>query len=652
MNFSLNGLRQGALRPPRLINRRGRALLLAPAVLAALALGLAPAAATAETATFSATETVPVPPASDFAGTGGGDGWSVALSSTAVFNVFHHQHYLGVACHLQSNASICPGWEPKAGQEYKEIVEPAGLKSGFATATQPGMYLDRTTGRLYVYATRIADNTAGVVCVDINSAEEDPFCGFTELSGANEAEIPYEGTIGNPVLVPHGSELRLYAFNYNDGPQAGAKNKLMCFDVTAAKPCAGQPFAVALPAGNVENWSPRPTTSQIGTDVVTPVAVEGKVWLTCWNGEQLTPCTGSWPVKTEATGVNGTVFPLLTPSGATSGVCFATAGDPCWNLSGQPVVTPGKLPEVIGEGGYYESPAVVIGPRIYIASDYTESVKCFSYSTGEGCPNFPKTFTGLENLYTVNPDPERPTCLWVNSDGGAGQIQSFDAYTGGKCGEGAVRVLAGQFVVDSPKCEPASYETIQVLKPTRSEYTSGTVALANGNGESLGLPELTLNSSGSASLVGLHLNSSSGLPQFLFTFNGLKSSGEVQVRLTWKGNYNTECIKPGQHIARPLVKAHLASTPTVCIKARSYEASVSGSPIETVTYKVNGRTVAVVRRANSHGRWNAKIGLRAGVKEHLTAYVKYQPYVSVGSSTLKRTLLRCAAPKKKPAFTG
>jgi len=304
---------------------------------------------------------------------------------------------------------------------------------------------------------------------------------------------------------------------------------------------------------------------------------------------------------------------------------------------------------------------VVLGPRIYVPTNYAnysevesagaEAVKCYSYATDAACPNFPKKFKELEYLYTVNPDPERPTCLWVNSDGGEGQIQSFDAYTGGKCGEGAVRVLTGQFVVNSPKCEPASYESIQVTKPGRSEYTSGTVGLDNGNGESLGLPELTLDSTGTASLKGLNLNTATGLPQFLFTFNGLKSSGEVVVVLTWKGTYDTSCIKPGMKVARPLVKAHIAATPKACIKASSYTASVTGSPIETVTYRVNGKTVAVVRKPNSHGKWNARIHLRAGVTEHLTAYVQYQPYVSVASSKLKRTLLRCAAPKK-PAFTG
>ncbi len=491
-----------------------------------------------------------------------------------------------------------------------------------------------------------------MACVETNSTATDPFCGFTPLSGTGEAPLTGYSAIGGATVSPHGTEQYFYAFNFADGAQTGTKNKLMCFDLTKGSACPGQPYAIPVPAALTNEDSAGMMAATIGGEVIVSLIDSGfSTWDSCWSNEKMANCSGTWPVKVGDDEL-GTPFPLLTSSGAATGFCVAISTTPCFNLSGQSVASPAKLHEVIGETGYWAGPAVVLGPRIYMP-DNENFVKCFSYATGESCPNFPKHFEGLDLLYTVNPDPQRPTCLWVNSDDGEHQIQSFDAYTGGKCGEGAVRVLAGQFVVNSPKCEPASYESIQVIKPARNEYASGSVGFANGNGESIGLPEEPLDSAGSASLLGLHLNSNTGLPQFLFTFNGLKVSGAVEIKLTWKGTYTAECIKPGQHIARPLVKARLASTPTLCTKASSYEASVSGSPIETVTYKVNGHTVAVVRRANSRGHWNARIHLRAGVREHLTAYVKYQPYVSVASSTLKRTLLRCAAPKKTaPAFTG
>ena len=97
-------------------------------------------------------------------------------------------------------------------------------------------------------------------------------------------------------------------------------------------------------------------------------------------------------------------------------------------------------------------------------------------------PGFPKAFSNLGLLYTVNPDPQRPSCIWVNSDDGTQQIQNFDAYTGGPCGEGPVRVLAAGIVAPSEQCIPANYTSLQVTVPARSSYTSGSVQFEDFDG--------------------------------------------------------------------------------------------------------------------------------------------------------------------------
>ena len=94
-----------------------------------------------------------MPPASNFQGSAGGDGWGVALSSTQVFNVFHHDTQLRVACHNQTDASNC--WST----ESETITDGSG--NNFASSGQPGLYLDQTTGKLYVYATRLRWNRWG-----------------------------------------------------------------------------------------------------------------------------------------------------------------------------------------------------------------------------------------------------------------------------------------------------------------------------------------------------------------------------------------------------------------------------------------------------------------------------------------------------------
>ena len=141
----------------------------------------------------------------------------------------------------------------------------------------------------------------------------------------------------------------------------------------------------------------------------------------------------------------------------------------------------------------------------------------------------------------------------MNADGDTDQIQDFDAYTGEACGGGTVRVLASQFVAPAPQCAPANYVSLQVLEPSRSSYTEGSVAFANGDGELIpGMPEITLDETGSASLNGLDLNTTTGLPQFLFSLkNPTGPVGSVKVRLTWEGNYDESCAGEGRTVTEP-----------------------------------------------------------------------------------------------------
>ncbi len=497
------------------------ALVVLLACVACLAAATSAGAESETYSTYSAIQSVPVPPASHFAGNGGGDGWAVALSETNVYNVFHHQPFIGVACHEQSNAQSCAGWP-------KTITE-TGTGAGFTSQPQPGLYLDQHTGKLYVFATRLTDDTGGVVCIDTTSTETDPFCGFTELTGKGEAPLTTNRGISglsNPMVVDRGGEKLWYSFNFAQGTREGDKDELTCFDLTTGAACANQPYAVTLPAGTIEttNNEPDGETAVIGGETIIPMNVSGEAWVACFNTAGQESCGGKWPVKIGGNYHYGAPFPMLSAGGMTTGVCVPAVGDPCFNLEGESLSTPANMPSAIGETEEWNGPGLTIGPRVYIphaAASDGEAVDCFDYSTGESCANFPKVLPGIVLLYTVNPDPQRPTCIWVNSDADDGtqpvQIESFDAYTGEACGGGTVRVLASQFVAPAPQCTPANYVSLQVLEPPRSSYTEGSVAFANGDGElTPGLPELTLDETGSASLNGLDLNTTTGLPQFLF----------------------------------------------------------------------------------------------------------------------------------------
>ena len=176
---------------------------------------------------------------------------------------------------------------------------------------------------------------------------------------------------------------------------------------------------------------------------------------------------------------------------------------------------------------------------------------CFDYSTGQSCANFPKLLTNLSLLYTVNPDPQRPTCVWVNADFGGSQIQSFDVYTGGPCGQGDIRALASQFVVNKPACYPITYDSLQLVSPapapTPAERCSSQMGTAT---PYRGRPTARWTPAGRCDLSGLSLNTATGLPQFVVNLTGGGNPGQVVIKLTWTATYDPSCIGPGITVAQ------------------------------------------------------------------------------------------------------
>src|SRR4051812_46778254 len=304
--------------------------LFAAAALLALALALVPArAGAAGGVTFSSTQTLPVPPASDYAGQGGGDGWGITLRGDAgaghpaeVFNIFHHDSLLQVACHKQSNASDC--YVAKSLDQQNLFFSGAG---------HSGAYLDPATSKLYAYTAgrSVVQGTdvytAGVVCFDTLAADNgaDPYCGFTPLSAAGDADhSTYYTLVSNPVQV--GS--RLFAFNFVTGAGvSGTKNTLLCFDLTTFAACSGQPFTVNLGLGEsaASVTPPGPPIATDGTRIFVPINGNGS-HIGCLDLTNSVPatCAGSWPVADTSglTGSAGPPVPMLTPSGQPNGICL------------------------------------------------------------------------------------------------------------------------------------------------------------------------------------------------------------------------------------------------------------------------------------------------------------------------------------------
>lgn len=636
-----------------LLRSRISFLLLMAAVFAAI--GVASAGA-AETAVYSATQTIPVPPASNFSGQAGGDGWGIELSNTQQFNVFHHSASLTVACHEQADASPC--WSPRT-------ISEGG--SNFAVNGHPVMHLDQSTGRLYVWGSRNSDSTGGVVCIDTTQAASNPnpFCGFTALTPAGDS--PPQGFastsgIGIGMLVGH----RWYAFNYVNGSGvSGAKNELLCFDVSTKAPCDGQPFAVAIGAGTVSSSGfPEPATAAIGTRLILPLNT-GESRLACFDTSSQTSCGGSFPstLGFSYAASAGSPFPSLDSSGVITGFCLPIGSIPCYDLSGAAAPTPAGLPGAITPNSPWNGPAVVVGPRVLVANGNSNEVRCFSYVSGASCPGYPKALNNLSLLYSVNPDPQRPTCLWVNADTGSAQIQSFDAFTGEACGTGATRVLASQFVVATKQCEPATYTSLRIVSPGRASYTNGSVQFADGDGNAIpGATERVADGNGVVDLSGLNLSTATGLPQFLVQLAGGSSDPkEVTLELTWTGVRDDACVRPGTRVSAPAAQA---ATPVITVSASSVDlppaqrclsrrrfnihiVSHRRDPLKRATVLVAGKPVRVVsRRIGGRRRLAATVDLR-GVKKS-TVSIRIRAVLRSGKvKTGRRTYLTCSSKRKR-----
>ncbi len=513
-------------------------LVLGAGVLAARVPGAA-----AESVVYTAQITVPAPPASNFSGaSGGGDGWGLAFTSTQVFNVFHHDSVMSVNCHNQSDATAC--WTG-----FKTVVDASN--GNFATAYAPGLFVDQATGKLYVPGVRASDSTGGVVCIDTTlpaaATGAQLFCGFTALGAAGDSVGGGSDGLSAPVIV--GS--KWYIFNGVPGAATGTKDGLLCFDLDAKAPCAAQPFT--LDRGGVDVSGLTYPIGQVGTRVFIQIKGSSAAKLACFDTATNAACGGAWPVT--VTGAAGAPFPLLDTSGNPIGVCAPAGSVACFSLTGAVAALPPGLGVAIGSTTPYNGPSVKIGPRVYVPEgDFNSSaggVGCYDFAQQAGCASFPKTFTNLRYLYSVNPDPARPSCIWVNADNGTAQIQNFDAFTGGPCGQGAIRILTSSIVVPNNACIPASYTSLQVLSPARSTYGAGTIAFQDASGNALpGTPDRPLDAHGLTDLSGLNLSTTNGLPQFLLTLpNPSVAITEVQIELKWTGMYATECL--GSRVTAP-----------------------------------------------------------------------------------------------------
>ncbi|HXR29136.1 MAG TPA: hypothetical protein VN772_06105 [Solirubrobacteraceae bacterium] len=89
-----------------------------------------------------------------------------------------------------------------------------------------------------------------------------------------------------------------------------------------------------------------------------------------------------------------------------------------------------------------------------------------------------------------------------------------------------------------------------------------------------------------------------------------------------------------------------------CIARSSYVASVHGSSIASVTFKLDGHTVKTLHKPTSGSTYAVRLNLRAGSAHHVTMHVVFTSTSKTATETLHQTVARCAVHRALPRFTG
>ena len=501
---------------------RGVALLAATVTSVGM-LSFGSAASAASTVQLTKDVTVAAPPSSSFSTATSGDGWDVQFYGSRIFNIFHHNAgAYQIDCHEQNDGSHCAD-----GASWPKTITDGG-GGAFGTPGHATGWVDPSTGDFYGWTTRAADKTGGVLCVDLASTDANPFCGFTPLTGPNEAAMPMGSGVDGGALVGG----KMYAIDSASG--SALDGALLCFDTVTKSACDGQPFAqsdLSNINSSVYDWT------AVSGGKVFSATDDGK--LDCFDPSSDAICSGNWPVT--APGNQAKPFPMLDASGANVGICVPQPSVvPCWNFDGSSATTPDALKSAIVQGGSWES-TTTIASRVLVAGS-NSVVYCYDFATDAQCANFPKSIAGSSLLYTVNLDPNRYGCIWTNADGGTSQIQNFDAFTGDSGCSGTTRVAA-TVLIPNTQCAALSWTSMQIISPATTDYTGATVDLTDNSGTAIaGATALAVDGSGTVDLTSLNPPIDGLMPIFGIAFdNATFDPAGIQLRFTWESPDDLAC---------------------------------------------------------------------------------------------------------------
>lgn len=562
------------------------------------------AASTPSTQSVSQVVTIPTAPMSSFAGAAGGDGFNAAVADGRVYSVFHHQAQLQASCLQQSTGAACG-----AGWPYISAVS-----DGIGTPMSSYAFVAPDGDALYAYAL-LPDRSAGVMCITLPNPVS---CGVTALTTVSNVAIPIEGEDEHGASAPYsldfGAPARVGERIYS--PFADSDRVwLSCFDLDAAAQCPGAPFELSeIGAGwqqDIYLRGPRAVAygDRVYVTVHEGVDTPSSTRLTCWDPSTSQTCgdttSAVWPVSVATP---WGLIPTLSIDGDVTSVCLTESGvTRCVDaVSGVTVTAPTVLASFeagTGDSGAFFGQARTIGSRmVFISSTSAPSPRftCIDFDAvpAEWCGDFLPANANL--LYAVDDDPDRPGCLWFNSDNGAGQIQSFDMLTMASGCEEQGRISRPQIAPDIESCPVYTWSSVQVLAPTTWETATVDVRTTQGERALPGGNELSLIDSITAtSLADVDVTGQTS-PLFVFSFTGATLTDGVTARFTWVTDDVDECdtgLPPHDDDSPPSGRGDL---PPKNLAATGID--LHGAPALTLTLGVIGASLLLIGRSARRGQ--------------------------------------------------
>jgi len=458
------------------------------------------------------TETTASVPTSSFNASSAGDGWGVTLMDNYVFNIYHHENYLGLDCHIKSNSLSC-----YSDGQTRIIVGPDG--ENYRSGPRSNPIADALNGKLYFFTSPVGgnfDSQPGVLCIDVIDPSNPTNCGFTSLSQTLQNDW-----MGLSELVKVGTK-------YFGTTATGGT--ILCFDSATQAPCASN--GTALTWGGDGYY---PNRMLVHSNKLYVMSAPG---LDCFNISDLSTCSsGNWPaLATNGNSLLGMFLVHENTSGIVDGVCSTTT---CWNLNGTEATFTNPF-QFVGAMQDVWQDSLVTNHRAYIFISAADYVTCFDYLTDNYCSGFVSQNLGFYT-YQLVPDPNNINCIWYNGHGGT--IGNFDATSGNYgCSENPVVTLEPSQFAPRYACSTlngiTSWNTLRISSLVGGGSANSillTVRDANGTPVT-GWTNVPISLDLDLSMTGLDVALSGSRPTFSFAFVGVSGTiTSATVALDYKG---------------------------------------------------------------------------------------------------------------------